>query len=121
MIEFPRYVFIDDATLSRATLNNIVRSEMEVGPDKTRPIQSVPMFNISFSVAVPVSRFNEFNTWLRNDNLNGTAWFLLKDPFDGVKKRFRFVNPEFRWVKTGVNLLMTEFTLEGYDELQPGI
>lgn len=113
---FPRYVFIDDSSLQKAYQSNIIRSEMEIGPQKTRPIQSVRMFQISFKASICDDKEQDFNAWFTNDIGSGGYWFLLSDPFNGTKRRFRFVNTEFAWKKSG-NLLQTTFVLEAYDEL----
>lgn len=113
---FPKYVFINDQGLQRSMMNNVVRSEMEVGPQKTRPIQSTPMFQAAMEITICDDKLTAFRTWFRNDIGSGAYWFLMNDPFDGVKRRFRFVNYDFSWSKMGT-LLKTSIVLEAYDEL----
>lgn len=112
----PTYVFINDVGLERATLSNVLRSDMEVGPQKTRPIQSAPMFQTSIDISICADKLTEFRTWFKNSIGSGAYWFLMRDPFDGVQRRFRFVESEFAWRKMG-NLLQTRVVFEAYDEL----
>lgn len=116
MTDFPKYIFIDDLTIKRTYAPNIIRSEMETGPNKTRPINSVPLFYLSFEIAMPVGRFKDFNQWFHNDLRSGALWFLLHDPIDGTRRRFRFFETEIEWSKAG-NLMRTAIVIEGYDEL----
>lgn len=114
--QFPKYIFIDDSTLSRANVNNVRRSEMEVGPQKTAPIQSIPLFNVSMEISFEVKKLADFRRWFLNDIGSGAYWFSLKDPFDGTLRRFRFAENEFSLSKAG-NLFRTSIILEAYDEL----
>lgn len=114
MIEFPKYIFIDDSTVNHSYQPNVIRSEMDVGPQKTRPIQSRPLYSIAFGVAIPVRRFPEFQTWFFTTLRSGTSWFLLKDPIDGTEKRFRFVETDLEWTKSG-NLMRSAFVIEAYN------
>lgn len=113
---FPSYIFIDDSTLQRSTVSNVLKSQMEVGPQKTRPIQSIPMFGVSLNVSLCADDLLSFRTWFRNEVGSGAYWFLMNDPFDGVRRRFRFAETEFAWSKGG-NILSSNFVLESYDEL----
>lgn len=115
MTEFPKFVFIDDSTVDRGMPDDIVRSEMEVGPQKTRPKQNAPLYQVSFEASIPSRKFQEFNSWYRND-IKRTGWFMLYDPVDGIRKRFRIVEME-SWKKFGT-LMRSTMTLEAYDELQ---
>lgn len=112
----PKYVFIDDSTLVRTTLSNIIRSDMEVGPQKTRKIQSVPMFNISMQISIHKKNFSNFRSWYLNEVGSGALWFLMFDPIDGTQRRFRFTEGELQWTKSG-NLFRSSIVLEAYDEL----
>lgn len=114
--KFPGYVFINDVGIVRGKQNNVIRSEMEIGPQKTRPRQSIPMFNISMDVSICVDKERDFESWYQTQLKNGALWFTMKDPINGVKRRFRFVEYEWGWSKAG-NLLTSNFVLEAYDEL----
>lgn len=113
---FPKYVFIDDSTLERVSMANVLRSEMEVGPQKTRPIQSTPMFQVSMQISICADKLTDFREWYQQDIGFGAYWFTLNDPFDGTLRRFRFVEYENAWAKAG-NLLRTSVILEAYDAL----
>lgn len=112
---FPSYIFVDDSSLLRKNRDNVLKSEMEVGPQKTRPIQSRPMFEVNFDVSICEDKLTEFNLWFRTTAGYGAYWFRLNDPFDGVQKRFRFLETALTWKKTG-NVYQSTFSLEGYDE-----
>lgn len=112
----PSYIFVNDQSLKRVQLNNIVRSEMEVGPQKTRPIQSSPMFNVKMDISICDDKLSSFRQWFNNELRWGANWFIMKDPFDGTERRFRFLEYSFEWSKVG-DVLQTNITLEAYDEL----
>lgn len=117
MIDFPKYVFIDDSTLTRRQVSNVIQTEMEVGPRKRKKIQTTPLFRVTFDVAINASKLNEFRSWWKNQLNDGSFWFFMKDPFDGTKRRFRFtLEDEIEWTKSG-NLMRSSFELEAYDEL----
>ena len=113
---FPSYIFVDDSSLQRVTMPNVLRSEMEIGPQKTRPIQSEGFFQVSMQVSICCSKLNEFRAWFKNELKFGANWFLMPDPFDGTERRFRFVEYELNWSKSG-DVLLSQFILEAYDEL----
>lgn len=113
---FPTYIFIDDSTLRRIDVPNVLRSEMESGPDKTRPINSVPMYRVEMDISFCTDKLTQFRTWYRNEIGSGAYFFLMNDPFDGTKRRFRFFEYENQYSKTG-NLLRAAWILEAYDEL----
>ena len=114
--KFPDFVFINDEGLARRSKNNVLRSEMEVGPQKTRPIQSVPMAEYEISISICDEQLTAWRTWFQESIGSGSYWFLMNDPFDGVSRRFRFVDAEINWGKNG-NLLQTTIMIEAYDEL----
>lgn len=113
---FPSYIFIDDTTIQRVTQNNVLRSEMSIGAQKTRPRQSVPMFQVSFAISMLSTNLTNWREWFIEDIASGAYWFLLNDPLDGTKRRFRFVEYEINWLKSG-NLLRSQIVLESYDAL----
>lgn len=119
MIEFPKFIFIDDSSVTKRKVTNVKRSEMEAGPNKVRPVQNFGMFNMKFRASIPVNKEHNFDDWFNDDLGYGSRWFILKDPLDGVKKRFRFLDTEIEWTKSG-NLLISSFEVEAYD-VQSGI
>ena len=116
MPSLPTYIFIDDLSLKRASVNNTVRSDMEVGPQKTRPIQKIPMFQCQMDITICNEDLNAFRAWFINELGSGAYWFLMNDPFDGTRRRFRFMDGQLQWQKNGNNL-RTSINLEAYDEL----
>lgn len=111
---FPTYIFINDNSLTREIQENVLRSELEVGPVKTRPVQCRPMFQVQFTVNIFEDDYSNFLTWFRTSVAYGSYWFLLNDPFDGVQKRFRFVNTQIAFQKAN-HLYQGTFLLESYD------
>lgn len=116
MPEFPKYIFIDDSTIARKNYPNVVRSDMENGPVRTRPINSVPLYSLEFEVSINKTKFSDFRQWYHNELIRGALWFTMKEPLVGNLIRARFADTEIEWLKTG-NLMRSTFTLEAYDEL----
>lgn len=112
MIKFPKYIFIDDTTIETGPADNVLRSEMEVGPQKTRPIQSIPMIETRFEIAISESRLGEFKNWIRSIGY-GSQFFIMFDPTDGVEKKFRIVEMD-ALAKSGT-LYRSRLTVESYD------
>lgn len=113
--KFPNFIFIDDSTIGTVYLENIVRSEMEVGPQKTRPMSCKPVFQISFTARVcGLEDFNRYKFWFNQDLSYGANWFLMIDPIDGVEKRFRFAGTQIQWAKTN-DIFTALFSLESID------
>ena len=111
---FPNYVFIDDSSLSRTVMNNVLRSEMDVGPQKTRPIASCPMVQVGFTATICEDSYKDWCEWFAKDISYGAKWFRLNDPFFGDGSRFRLVEPEITWIKRGT-VYQASLVIEGYD------
>lgn len=110
---FPKYIFIDDTTIRRKIVDNVIRSETEVGPQKTRPIQSKPMAELSCTMSVFEDDFYNLNEWYSNEIGFGSKWFRMKCPIFGDEKRFRFVDTELDWRKVGTTY-EANVTIESY-------
>lgn len=110
---FPTYIFMNDSSLIMKIRDNVLRSEMEVGPQKTRPRQSNPMMEISFTATICEDKFADFQEWFADEISYGAKWFTMNDPFNGTKKRFRFLDTNFEWQKRGT-IFQTGFQLEAY-------
>lgn len=113
---FPDFVFVNDDSIQRQNVPNVLRSEMETGPQKTRPIQSVGFFNVQMEISICDEKLNDFRKWFNLDLKSGANWFLMNDPFDGVLRRFRFLTYDLNWRKRG-DILAASVSLEAYDEL----
>lgn len=112
---FPDFIFIDDSTLNYTSLENVLRSQMEVGPPKTRPMACKPMFQIAFTARIcGLEDFNRFKFWFKNEISYGAYGFLLIDPFDGVEKKFKFATTQFSWSKLD-EIYSATFSLEAID------
>lgn len=109
----PSYIFVDDSSIKKVKMNNIVRSEMESGIQKTRRKQSRSMFQVSFNISICDDKESSFYNWFENDLNDGANWFIMKDPLSGEEKRFRFIEYEIAWNKIG-DVLQTSFKLESY-------
>lgn len=114
MMEFPDYIFIDDSTIEFSIRDNIIRSEMSNGMDKTKPRQSLTIQDIKFSVSMHRDSLNDFNKWFESLQF-GSLFFLMRNPLMGNVKKYRFSNTEFSWKKSG-NLYSSTFELESYNE-----
>ncbi len=113
---FPDYVFVDDATLTMTDLENTLRSSMEVGPPKTRPIACKPITRITFTARIASKeKYLLFKEWFKTDIFFGSGWFLMNDPFDGVKRRMRFSVTEIPWSKQR-EVYSAEFQIEHMNE-----
>lgn len=113
MPRLPTYIFVDDSTVTKVKMPNVVRSEMDSGVQKTRKKQSAPNYQIGFQVSICEDKEQNFWDWFENDISDGAFWFLMKDPISGVEKRFRFVEYEIAWKKLG-DVLTSSFKLESY-------
>ena len=113
MPRLPTFIFVDDSSIQKGKAPNVVRSEMEVGVQKTRRKQSASMYNVNFAVSICDDKEQNFWTWFQDEISDGAFWFLMKDPISGVEKRFRFVNYEIVWKKDG-DVLTSNFQLESY-------
>ena len=113
IINLPNYVFIDDSTVVSKNSNNVIRSEMETGPVKTRPIQSIPMKQMVMTISITRENFAAFDTWFRVTLNWGSNFFFFNDPITGVSTRYRFFDTELEWQKRGT-ILTCEITLECY-------
>lgn len=111
--ELPSYVFVDDSSLRLIPRNNVLRSEMETGMPKTRPIQSGSLDNYSMQISFCKKNLLPFKAWFKSIKF-GADWFIMTDPIDGVRKRFRFVETELEHVKRG-SLYLTNIVLETYN------
>lgn len=116
IVTLPNYVFVDDTSIIRQNTPNTVRSTMEVGPQKTRPIQSIPMVNYQMTISIPSKKSGDFDDWFINDLNWGSNFFLMKDPLDGIERRFRFADTELQFSKSGT-LLKAPIILETYHGL----
>lgn len=109
---FPSYIFINDSTIQKEIRNNVLRTEMNVGPSKNRPIQCRPMYDLTFNITFCDDKIQDFENWFQGDIGHGAYWFLLNDPISGESKRFRFTQPP-RLSKIG-NIYTSNFSLEAY-------
>lgn len=116
MPRFPDWIFINDETLTRNEVDNLVKSEMETGPQKTRPKQSRPLFNTSFEISFSAEKYNEWISWKNNEINYGASWFVMNDPFNGERIIARIVNNDAPMQKRGL-LIFIQLTVESYNEL----
>lgn len=72
-----------------------LRTEMEGGIPKQRPRSSLEMMKRAATVLFTQSEYAQFKTWRRDTVNNGTDWFTLDDPLDGVSKSFRIIGGQY--------------------------
>jgi len=72
---------------------NIIRSDVEVGPAKTRRRYTKPIINIKASMVVTAAQLQVFDDFYHGPLMSGALRFLFKDPRTGVQKEFRFIDP----------------------------
>ena len=80
-----------DMTRSGPT-NAVVRSQMGVGPDKTRGRTTAAAKDFSGRTSkMTAAQFVTFEAWFQSDIGMGADQFGATDPFDCVVRQFRFV------------------------------
>lgn len=113
MTNFPDYIFVNDSSVRFLTVDNIMRSDMESGVAKTKPINSIPVSQITFPVSINRNDLASFYRWFSSDLNYGQRWFLMRHPIFGEVQRFRFLETRIEWEKIGT-LLVSDFVLEAY-------
>ena len=116
MPRFPEWVFINDETLTRSAVSNLVVSEMETGVPKTRPKQSNPLFLTSMDCSIEFEKYSEWMSFVNNDLKYGASWFIMIDPFDGRRIKAKIMNPEEQMQKRG-NLVFMKLNIMSYNDL----
>ena len=115
MIEFPKFIFIDDSSINISIQTNVIEDEMSDGLKKRRIKSSKNYIVYSFDVSFHNENFEEFKRWFRHDINSGTRNFRFKDPLDGSFKVCRFVSTDLSFSKKS-NLIVSSFEIEGFDE-----
>lgn len=115
MTTFPNFIFINDQTIKKIFVDNIIRSEMESGDTKTKLKRTIPLINYSFEVSINLKDFSSFENWFIGELRSGSLGFLIRDFFTGKFLRMKFLDSNLEWIKTG-NLMTATFILEGHCE-----
>lgn len=115
MTKLPSYIFVNDLTIRIAKMPNVLRSEMEAGMQRTRKLQSRTTKQYSCELSICTDKEASFDEWFDSDLASGAFWFLMNNPINGKEQRFRFVEYEITWTKTG-DVLTSPIILESYGD-----
>lgn len=91
-------------------------TQMDAGPDKQRPRNSVAIITrtVQFIVNSLANR-NAFEAWVRDSLSGGSLWFNWTDPLDGATKLARIVGGKVEYVPSeSVNAWAISFSMETY-------
>lgn len=96
MPALPNYVQILRPGFSEQPDFKVDRTEMESGPAKQAPINSLATVPRPMTLAIKEKAdYLSFRTWVRVDLVNGSGWFDWTDPIDGVTKSARIVGGRY--------------------------
>jgi hypothetical protein len=86
---------------------NLDRTDMETGPAKTRPRQSLTTIERPVTYLFTAVEKAAFKTWFKTTAKYGSLWFNWVDPDDGVTKDARIVDgaPDFK----GLNVKLSHW------------
>jgi len=72
---------------------NIIRSDVDVGPAKTRRRHTKPIVNVKGSLVLSKAHLDIFDTFYNDVLQSGALRFLFNDPVSGTTKEYRFIDP----------------------------
>lgn len=98
----------------RVPLPNVVRSQFDVGPAKTRRRATARGFDIKGTITITDAELATFETWFEDTILDGSLEFDWTDPQTGDPITLAFVEP-YSHVSIGPN----GTTLQLHFESQP--
>jgi len=73
--------------------DNLIRSDMEMGPEKTRPRFTASRTFISGSMEMTVAEWTTLLSFYESTLVYGSLEFDWSDPVDGTNASFRFREP----------------------------
>lgn len=73
--------------------NNVIRTSMDVGPDKIRRRSTAAVSSISCKMVLTKTQLGYFDTFYNTTLVNGSLTFDLTHPRTGSSKEMRFQNP----------------------------
>lgn len=86
--ELPQVLILDN--LSAEKQNNVIRTQMDAGPQKIRRRYTVATKNFSGQIVVTEAQRRVLEDWYDNDLASGALRFLMKDPQTLILSQFRF-------------------------------
>ncbi|MDM8356676.1 hypothetical protein [Pandoraea communis] len=91
-------------------------TQMDSGPDKQRPRNSVAIIQRTLQFLVEsLANRNAFEVWVRDSVAGGSLWFNWPDPLSGTTKLARIVGGKVDYAPSdSVNSWAVKFTLETY-------
>lgn len=91
-------------------------TEMDSGPDKQRPRNSVAKIPRAVQYTVHgLDKRNDFERWVRADLAGGSLWFDWPDQLSGTTKIARIVGGKVEYSPVdSINIWLVKFTLETY-------
>lgn len=102
--KWPKYVFIDDSSIEEIKISNQVRTSFDRGLEKTRPLNSLSIYQLKFDVYIDISDYENFDYWLNNILRDRTSFFLMKCPIRGKEYKFRFLDGDLNFKKEFENM-----------------
>jgi len=72
---------------------NVIRSDVEIGPAKTRRRYTLPIINVKAGMVMTGDELKIFDTFYHGALMSGALRFLFRDPVSGTEKEFRFIDP----------------------------
>lgn len=105
----PQVARLDGLSGKRKT--NVIRTEMDAGPAKTRQRYSVSIKNFIGSVILNEEQREILETWYKTTLANGALRFVMKDPQTLLTGEFRFVE-DYEEDSTGDGLWTIRLPLE---------
>jgi hypothetical protein len=91
--------------------DNLLRTEMEIGPAKVRPQQSSSIPKLSFDIMMTSAEVSLFKTFYRTTLSNGSLPFDFLHPQENVTLTFRFMPPYPRY-KTASDQYLVAMNVE---------
>lgn len=71
----------------------VIRSDMDVGPQKLRRVSTRPINKLTVSIDVTTSQFSDFKTFFNTTINGGVTRFNFNHPLTGISTEFRFAGP----------------------------
>lgn len=86
--ELPQVLILDG--LSAEKQNNVIRTQMDAGPEKIRRRYTVATKNFNGQIVLTEAQRRILEYWYDNDIASGALRFLMKDPQTLNLSQFRF-------------------------------
>jgi hypothetical protein len=77
--------------------SGVIRTQMDVGPDKVRRRSTAIVNPMAFTIQVSGTQFTTFRNFFHTTSLEGSIEFNMADPWDDSTQEFRFTQT-YDWV-----------------------